>query len=124
MAQRLESMYLESEEHIRQWARGILADEPRIVGFSTTFQQTVASLALAKELRRLRTVDELTIIFGGANCEADMGRAIADNFPFVDHVVSGEGENIIVPLVTHYLETGGIAHQTGTRSPGLLRVPK
>src|ERR1700730_5991548 len=34
------------------WAEAILIDSPRIIGFTTTFQQNVASLALAKEIRR------------------------------------------------------------------------
>ena len=84
---------------MREWADSILADKPTIVGLTTTFQQNVASLALAKELRRRMPAEELTILFGGGNCEADMGRALADHFPFIDHVVSGEAEEVIVDLV-------------------------
>jgi len=84
---------------VQRWALEILADMPRIVGFTSTFQQNMASLALAKELRRQKSNRELTILFGGANCEGDMGRAIAENFPFVDHVVSGEGESAILNVV-------------------------
>ena len=73
----------------------------RVVGFTSTFQQNVCSLALAKELRKRLTRDRLAIIFGGANCEGDMGKAIADNFAFVDHVVSGEGETVILELINN-----------------------
>jgi ribosomal peptide maturation radical SAM protein 1 len=96
---RLRPLYDDSPNVVRAWADLILADQPTIVGFTTTFQQNVASLALAKELRRRVPAEDLTILFGGANCEADMGRALADHFPFIDHVVSGEAEEIIVDLV-------------------------
>jgi len=84
---------------VRTWADEILRDDPGVVGFTTTFQQNIASLALAKELRSRRSSAELRILFGGANCEADMGLALAENFAFIDHVVSGEAEGVIVDLV-------------------------
>lgn len=95
----LRSVYNNSARVVVRWADAILANPPRVVGFTTTFQQNIASLALAKELRRRVSADKLSIIFGGANCEADMGRALAENFPFIDHVVSGEAEDVIVDLV-------------------------
>jgi len=46
-------------------------DKYSIVGFSTTFQQNLASLALARSLKT--QWPELCVVFGGANCEAEMG---------------------------------------------------
>ncbi|EAU66336.1 conserved hypothetical protein, partial [Stigmatella aurantiaca DW4/3-1] len=57
----------DSPRIVRQWAQELLRDKPRVIGFTSTFQQNVASLALAKELRRLVPREELTIIMGGAN---------------------------------------------------------
>ena len=75
----------------------ILAVRPRVVGFTSTFQQQLASLALA---RRLKQADpELRIVFGGANCETVMGAEVIARFPYVDAVVSGEGDLIVVDLV-------------------------
>lgn len=100
-----------STDTVRQWADIVLRDSPAIVGFTTTFQQNMASLALARELRRRLPRHQMRIVFGGANCDADMGRAIADNFPFVDHVVSGEAEDAIVPLIERLLgELSSPAH--------------
>jgi ribosomal peptide maturation radical SAM protein 1 len=96
---RLRHLYDSSPQIVCEWADTVLADKPTIVGFTTTFQQNVASLALAKELRRRVPSAELKILFGGANCEAEMGRALAEQFPFIDHVVSGEAESLIVDLV-------------------------
>lgn len=108
----------DSPRIVRQWAQEILRDRPRVVGFTSTFQQNVASLAVAKELRRLVPADELTIIMGGANCEADMGKALADNFPFLDHVVSGEGEGVILDIVRGVLEPGAATRPQSRHVPG------
>lgn len=84
---------------IAGWADELLEGGPRVLGFSSSFQQSAAALALAKEVRRRAPREEVAIIFGGANCEGEMGRALADNFPFIDCVVSGEAEEVIVGVV-------------------------
>lgn len=73
----------------------------RIVGFTSLFQQHVAALAMAKKLKQ--HYPHLIIVFGGANCVDDMGRAIIDNFEFVDVVCTGMGENVFPPFVSDYL---------------------
>jgi ribosomal peptide maturation radical SAM protein 1 len=78
-------------------AEQILAMEPDLVGFTTTFQQNVASLAVAKRLKQLRP--ELITVFGGGNCHGPMGPALHRNFPFLDHVVNGEAEVALVSLI-------------------------
>ena len=45
--------------------------QPRIVGFTSVFQQHLASLALAKRLKA--RLPGVFIVMGGANCEATMG---------------------------------------------------
>ncbi|MDD5057827.1 MAG: RiPP maturation radical SAM C-methyltransferase [Sideroxydans sp.] len=92
-------LHCESASIIKKWAQELLVGNPRIIGFSTSFQQNIPSLSLAKELRRLRSREELCIIFGGANCEGEMAQALVDNFPYIDHVVSGEGEPVILELI-------------------------
>src|SRR5205814_8453501 len=61
-----------------------------LVGFTTTFQQNVPSLALARRLKA--RYPQLTIVFGGANCQEDTGIALHRLFPFVDYVCLGEGD--------------------------------
>jgi len=62
-----------------------------VVGFTSTFQQHVPSLALAKALKD--RWPRLHIVLGGANCEAKMGIATLRNFSFIDAVCVGEGDN-------------------------------
>ena len=52
----------------------IVSDEPDVVGFTTTFGQTVPSLVLALLLKQ-RTPD-IKIVLGGANCDGTMGEAL------------------------------------------------
>ena len=75
----------------------VLAGDPQVVGFTSTFAQHAASLAAARAIKVLRP--DVTIVFGGANCEDEMGAELVRRFPFVDAAVSGEGEGVIVELV-------------------------
>ncbi len=84
---------------------------PRIVGFSSTFQQHVASLALAKKIRE--RLPETCLFFGGANCQGMMGAETVRRFPFLDAVVSGEGELIFRELVDRVLEGRSIEEMDG-----------
>jgi ribosomal peptide maturation radical SAM protein 1 len=68
----------------------ILALEPRIVSCSSTFQQHAASLALLRMLKAQRP--EIVTVIGGANCEGVMGMATLQSFPWIDYVMSGEGD--------------------------------
>ena len=61
-----------------------------VVGFTTTFQQTMASLALASRIKQLDP--RITICLGGANCEGVMGRTLLERFPQIDLVFSGEAD--------------------------------
>jgi ribosomal peptide maturation radical SAM protein 1 len=94
----VEFLFDNSCEIVDKWADEILKDNPQIIGFSTTFQQNTASLALAKEIKK-RKGDLVKVIFGGANCEGDMGKTLLANFNFIDYVVSGEAENIIISVI-------------------------
>jgi ribosomal peptide maturation radical SAM protein 1 len=62
----------------------------RVVGFTSTFEQNIASLALAKRIKQ--NYPKISIVFGGANWESEMGRELHRKFPFVDYVCSGEAE--------------------------------
>src|SRR5262249_11136162 len=64
----------------------VAALRPRIVGFTSVFQQHLASLALAKRLKA--RLPDVVVVMGGANCEATMGVETVKQFPFVDAVVS------------------------------------
>jgi ribosomal peptide maturation radical SAM protein 1 len=73
----------------------------RIVGFSSTFEQNVASLALANRIKA--SWPQTIIVFGGANCEGEMGLELHRQFPTVDWVCRGESDRLFPALVESVL---------------------
>ncbi len=100
----LRSLRKEAQRFVEELADEIVAKKPRIVGCSSTFQQHTASIAL---LRAIRERDpEIITMIGGTNCESAMGMAARRSFPWIDYVVSGEADEIIVPFVQSLLAHG------------------
>ncbi len=60
-----------------------------VVGFTLSFFQTTASIALANRLKALNP--ELCVVFGGPAVRGAPGRTLVDRAPAVDFVVSGAG---------------------------------
>ena len=89
---------------VEELSSRILESDPKIVGCSSTFCQHVPSLALLKRIRELSP--EVTTILGGANCETIMGLSSHKLFPWIDYVVSGEADGLIVSLTKSILEKG------------------
>ncbi len=93
----LQALRDRAEAFVTKVARQVVESGARLVGASSTFQQHCASLAL---LRKVKSLDpSLVTVMGGANCEGPMGLALKRNFPWVDYVVSGEADLMIVDLV-------------------------
>lgn len=92
----LETLWQEVEEATRSWLTGQDWDRYDLVGFSVCFNQLLASLYAARELKRLRP--DLPVVFGGSSCVAAMGSSLLASFPWVDYVVHGEGEQPLLAL--------------------------
>lgn len=73
----------------------------KVVGFTSTFDQNVASLTLAKLIKDL--YPDVRIVFGGANFDGEMGLEHFRAFPWIDYVVVGEGEEVFPGLVRNVL---------------------
>ncbi len=84
-------------EFVAHLVADLVADPPDVVGFTTTFQQNTASLAAARLLKE--ACPQLTVVFGGANCDGPQGAALHRNFPFLDYAVRGEGEAALPALL-------------------------
>ena len=74
----------------------------KLVGFTSTFEQNIASLALARAVKAKHP--EVQTVFGGANWEAPMGLELHRRFPFVDFVCSGEADESFPQLVERVLK--------------------
>jgi ribosomal peptide maturation radical SAM protein 1 len=98
----------------------VLATGARIVGFTSTFSQSVPSLVMAQILKRRDP--SLTILFGGANCDGPMGAALHRVFAWVDVVVRGEAERVLPEVVQDVLAGRpmrphpGLCYRDGGRS--------
>jgi|SRR5919199_123150 ribosomal peptide maturation radical SAM protein 1 len=89
-------------DFLHQCLQEVLNYQPRIVAFSSTFQQHTAALSLAKLIKEQEP--NVFIEFGGANCQGLMGIEVIRQFPFVDAVISGEGDRVFPELVSRVLE--------------------
>jgi ribosomal peptide maturation radical SAM protein 1 len=92
---------IQMREHVGPFLDDCLAqidwDAYDVAGFTCTYTQGVASLALARRIKE-RYPDK-TILFGGASCEQEMGQALHRLFPFVDVVCSGKADWLLPELV-------------------------
>ncbi|MFF7845087.1 RiPP maturation radical SAM C-methyltransferase [Streptomyces ossamyceticus] len=84
-------------EFVEEIARRVADLAPDVVGLTSTFQQNTAALAAARHIKRL--APGIVTVMGGANCDAEQGAAVHRNFPFVDFVVRGEGEEAFPRLL-------------------------
>lgn len=98
---KIRSLRESAREFVDCEARRLVALRPSIIGFSSIFQQNCASLALAARVRELNP--DITICFGGANCEGPMGLALIETFPQIDYVFSGEAEYTFPEFVQRFL---------------------
>jgi len=85
----------------------ILALEPRILGISSVFQQTLAASAVALRIKAKRP--GIRIVLGGANASSPMGDALAEIFPWIDHFFSGEADIAFPDFCASLLEEGAPA---------------
>lgn len=94
--------------HCEPFLAGCLASIPwheyDVVGFTSTFEQNIASLALARRVKRAHP--RIVTVFGGANWEGEMGHELHARFPFVDVVCSGEAD-VSFPALLRRLAEGG-----------------
>ncbi len=78
-----------------------------VVGFTSSFQQTMASLGLARRIKAAHP--DILIVLGGANCQDEMGIELHRKYPFVDAVCLGEGERAFPELVRRHLAGAPLA---------------
>jgi radical SAM superfamily enzyme YgiQ (UPF0313 family) len=89
-------------------------EQYNVIGFSSMGQQNVASLALAKHIKG--AWPDKVIVFGGPNCQGEMGLELHRQFPFVDVVCRGEGDLLFPALVERLLAASSSAGVLCTRT--------
>lgn len=90
-----------------------------VVGFSTSYQQTMASLALARRIKQ--SYPDMVIVFGGVNCQAEMGRALLTHYDCIDAVCLSEGDRCFPEMLRRrrvglgWDDIAGLATRAGGR---------
>ena len=95
---------------IQECASQIDFSQYDIVGFTSSFEQNIASLAMAQEIKR--RAPHIATVFGGANFESEMGVELHRRFPFIDVVCSGEADYVF-PEVVRRIRAGEPLHDLG-----------
>jgi len=88
--------------YLRDCMRVVEETDPTMVGFTCMYDQTFASLALAKLIKD--RYPEKLVVFGGYALEPPVGPQILRCFPCVDALCIGEAEDRIVPLAQASVE--------------------
>ena len=101
-------------QYIDNCVKRIQELNPRVVGLTTTFNQTCACLALARALKE--TPNPPIIVIGGGNCEGEMGLQMIRSFPWLDYVSTGEAD-ISFPLFLERL----LREDNAGPLPGILK---
>lgn len=80
--------------------QSVLSEKPDLVGFSTYLWNIKRSLNIARRVKR--TMPETRVILGGVEVSYSPEKILTSN-PFVDAVISGEGEIPFRLLLSHHL---------------------
>ncbi|KVS39949.1 RiPP maturation radical SAM C-methyltransferase [Burkholderia ubonensis] len=86
-----------AHEYVRFAAGRIVELAPRVVGFTTMFEQTAASLAIAGVVKAARP--DTIVCFGGATCHGPMGATLHEHYRQIDYVFTGEADQTFAPFV-------------------------
>ncbi len=89
-----------------------------LVGFTMNFQQTCASLALARLIKA--HYPQVKIILGGASCADETGLGLLRIFPFVDFVCNGEGDLVFPSFVESLFNDRPPLVHGGTGGDGVI----
>jgi ribosomal peptide maturation radical SAM protein 1 len=103
---------------ITELANDIVAANPVVVGLTSTFEQNLASIALARAIKA--RAPNIVTLFGGANFDGSMGVAYMEAIPWIDACVVGEADQVFVPLVKTYLEGSEAPRMEGVLTRGRL----
>jgi ribosomal peptide maturation radical SAM protein 1 len=89
---------------IEQLATGVCESGAAIVGCTTTFEQTTASVAILRAIKDRRP--QCITLLGGSNCEGEMGDGIATLQVPIDFIFSGESEITFPQFLEDYQRSG------------------
>src|SRR5215213_9829297 len=82
-----------------------------LIGFSVVFQQTLASIALAKALKK--RYPHIPIMMGGATFEDDIAEEIMKGCPQVDYIHCGDADETLPKVIRRIYSNDSLAGLPG-----------
>jgi ribosomal peptide maturation radical SAM protein 1 len=82
---------------IKIWAQRWDWKAYQVIGFTSTFEQNVAALAMARAIKS--SAPGSFVVMGGANFDGEMGCEFMRAFPWLDYAVIGEADLVFPELV-------------------------
>ena len=96
IAKNFETYRQRLQKELDLWLDATTFSSYSLVGFSVCFSQLFSSLAAASGIKKRNS--SLSIVFGGSSCVGELGTSLLEQFPQVDHVIAGEGEEQLLHL--------------------------
>jgi len=90
-----------------EFAAALAETKPKLVGFSTTFEQTLSCLSVIEQLKA--HTPDITVILGGANTDGTMGPALREFEGLIDHVFVGESDSSFAEFIDGFFAGDGQA---------------
>lgn len=90
------------EQSFSAYLQHIDISKYKLIGFSICFSQLTPSLYLAQKIKDL--FPQTCILFGGSSCSGDVGKSLLNHYPFIDYLISGEGEGQLLELCSYLSE--------------------
>lgn len=88
------------EQGCSAWLDSVDWSKYTFIGLSLCFNQTLSSLYIASELKKLPYCPP--IVFGGSSCGGKLGENLLQYFEQIDFVINGEGEQSLVALYNFF----------------------
>ena len=119
----------QASRFLRELFATVAWDRYQLVGFTSSFMQNAASLALARMIKE--KYPQVLIVFGGANWYGVMGREFHHKVPFADFICSGEADSSLPRLAKHLgastrnslPDIPGVVYRQGSRTVATAETP-
>jgi ribosomal peptide maturation radical SAM protein 1 len=119
-----EDLVRTQRERLPRWIADVAARpewaDYDVVGFTSTFLQNTAALALGKALKENHP--GISLVYGGANFDSEMGLEYARKLPWLDYVVVGEGD-VAFPAILKAIADGQEVRLTNVHRHGHPDAP-
>ncbi|WP_299656274.1 RiPP maturation radical SAM C-methyltransferase [uncultured Jannaschia sp.] len=83
-------------EYLNACCDRVLENDPTLVGFTCMFDQTLASVALARIIKHRSP--QTMVVLGGYAVQGPPGRTVLESFEWIDGVAQGDGKKVILDL--------------------------